>query len=216
MGLFGRKVKFTDRIWLDTNRKFQDIVNALRSAKSQNSMPLCVYHFNETGKIFTAHLKEAGFRVHKLSSLSEIDTSTPEAWLSRTDVILFDSDLINEHHIKGNKRGSPGKDTPYSLHLLERYPIPEPDDRILAFVTKHRDIAPPTAYVALSEPWLTHLMGDRVAALLETMGLDENECIEHTLISNSIRKAQEKLAEKVRRDYPYDSVEAWLAGNIQS
>ena len=101
-------------------------------------------------------------------------------------MILFDADLIKEHHIKGSKRGSPGKDTPYSLHLVERYPIPEPDDRILAFVTKHWHIAPPTAYVALSEKWLTHLMGDRVTTLLEKMGLKEDECIEHSLILNSV------------------------------
>ena len=79
MGLFDRKMRFTDRIWLDSDRKFKDIVNALRSAKSLNSMPLCVYHFNETDKMLIILLKHAGLRVHKLSSLSELDATTPSA-----------------------------------------------------------------------------------------------------------------------------------------
>lgn len=217
MGLFGpKKLKIIDRIWMDDEHKTKDIISAIRSSKSQGLMPLVVFHFNESGSTLIDFFKTEGFQIHKLTSLSELDTSTPEAWAKRADAIVFDSNLITKSDISGGKHRFLKKQHAFTLHLIERYPIPGPDERILAFVNQRKDIAAPKAYIALSEPWLVEIMGDRIFDLMEKLDIDENECLEHPFLSRSIRNAQEKMSEKVRRDYPYDSIEEWLKKNIQA
>ena len=215
MGFFRKKIKMFDRIWMDEALKFNDILFLIRTTIEQNKTPLCIYHFHDSGKLFSAFFETQGLSVHKLQSLSELDTATQSGWTTQTDVILMDSDLINPASIKG-VRSAEKSGIHFSIFLLERYPIPEPDDRVLAFINKRKDVEHPVAFVSLTEPWLVELMGDRVMTLMERLEIDKSEVIQHQMISSSLRKAQEKLATKVARDFPQDSLEAWLVSNLRT
>lgn len=216
MGIFSKKINYSDRVWINTDFKHADIISAFRTSYEEGIIPLGVYHFNTFGKEIQKHCESQGLKVHKLNSISDLNHATGEGWLKKCDAILFDSDIITKADLGTQRFSNQGGKKQYSLHLLEHHPTPDPDDSILKYLRKRKDILDPVAYVSLTEPWLQDLMGDRVIPLLQKLGLEADECIQHPLLSKSIRSAQEKIKSKMRRDLPYDSVEEWLAGNIQS
>lgn len=62
-----------------------------------------------------------------------------------------------------------------------------------------------TVYSALDEPLFQYFTGGKILSLVEKLGVREDEAIEHDMIVSSIRRAQEKIAEKI-----------WVSGNARS
>ena len=211
MGLFRSKPKISDRIWQSEVLKEKDIVKSIQTALVEQDMPLAVYHFRDSGIAFDQLFIAQQIKVHRVNSLTELDTTTPEGWRSRADVLLMDSHILPETVLERNHRWV-GK-TLFRLFLLERYPIPGPDDRVLALAGGRNDISAPTAFMALENPWLRSILGERVEAILDQLDSSEEEVIQHPLLSRSIRNAQEKIAEELSTELPQASLAAWLQYN---
>lgn len=169
MIFFHRKPQFTDRVWMGENLKFSDILQAIQSSLNRKIMPLCVFHFKETGLRFEQFLLDHGIRQRKLNSVDELNSRTGDAWRKHTDTILIASGLISSGH-PGPKKISPAKKQ-FSLHLIEHYPIPHRDDRVLHFCAKRGDILKPVAYTALNEAWLVKSMGEGLPPYLRKWDL---------------------------------------------
>jgi hypothetical protein len=213
LGLFKSKPAYRDRVWSSQALKEQDIVRGIRESLSRGYTPISVIHFHNSLDHYRRLFANAGISVHLVKDLSELDVNTPPSGHTKGDVFIMDSDLITPSALmRSHKRSN---DTTYSLHLLERYPIPEPDQRILDFLNLRSDFAPPIAYVSFDEPWLVRTLGDRLTALMERIGINKNEVIEHKLVSNSLQRAQEKLGKMVRRDFPQDTQDKWLEFNLR-
>ena len=212
MGLFKKKPAMTDRIWLNADLKLQDIVSMVRKTMDNNQIPLCIFHFRDTGKTIKTELESKGYRVHSIQSIGELQGFSPEGWRSRTDIIFMKSDGITRSDISSKvKRGQQVAFVPY---LLERYPIPGRDEMILKYTSKRSDMDVLISFVALDEAWLKEIMSHRVIDLMDKLGVDKDEVLQHPMISSSLLKAQAKLGKKVRRDLPFDSLEEWLDANV--
>lgn len=98
-----------------------------------------------------------------------------------------------------------------SVFLLEHHPLASRETKVM----QHWKPAALTAFVSLEEPLLKLFGGDNLIALVQKMGLAENESLEHSLISRSIRNAQEKLDKKVTHELLVDSVEDWFKVNVE-
>lgn len=66
----------------------------------------------------------------------------------------------------------------------------------------------------MDEPLFLHLGGERMIQLMQQMGMKEDEPVEHSLITNAIHNAQEKLAKKVTVEHTAGSMEEWFSKNI--
>jgi hypothetical protein len=93
-----------------------------------------------------------------------------------------------------------------TLILLEHYPLPEKEAAILS------SLAPKQIIVlsALDEPLFMYFGGERLMGLMEKMGMAPGETIEHSMITASIKRAQEKLSSKVLVDFSARSQEEWF------
>lgn len=73
-------------------------------------------------------------------------------------------------------------------------------------------------YSSLDEPLFRTFGGEKIIQLMQKMGIEESEMITHNMVSTSIVKAQEKIAEKIQVAVTARSQEDWLAnagiGNI--
>lgn len=67
---------------------------------------------------------------------------------------------------------------------------------------------------ALDEPFFHQFGGENLARLMNSLGLAEDEMLEHKLISSSIERAQEKIEKKVISEKWADSQEAWFRHNL--
>lgn len=94
--------------------------------------------------------------------------------------------------------------------FIEHYPLAEKERQLFSSLNE-KDI---TVYSSLDEAFFLHFGGDKISSLLAKMGLDDNEAISHSMITQSIYKAQEKLAKKVTIDHSAYSMQEWMQKNV--
>ncbi len=68
-------------------------------------------------------------------------------------------------------------------------------------------------YSSLSEPIFKQFGAERIIDLMSKLGLKENEAIEHSLITSSIKKAQKKIEKNIIVEHTAHSQAEWLQKN---
>jgi hypothetical protein len=67
---------------------------------------------------------------------------------------------------------------------------------------------------ALDEPIFQHFAGEQIIDIMKKLGAGEDEIIAHSMVTKSIRRAQESLAETSGTDYPATSSNEWFTLNL--
>lgn len=70
-------------------------------------------------------------------------------------------------------------------------------------------------YSAMDEPLFKHFGSDKLIPLMKMMGMKEDEVIEHSMVTKSIIKGQEKIAEQVSFEHAASSQGDWMKKNIK-
>lgn len=66
---------------------------------------------------------------------------------------------------------------------------------------------------SMDDSLFMHIGGQNIADLMIKMGQPEDEPLEHTMISKSIRKLQDKIQKAITVENPAQSVEEWFSKN---
>ena len=72
-----------------------------------------------------------------------------------------------------------------------------------------------TFYNALDEAVFVPFGGEKIIGLMESLGLKEDEAVEHKMISQSIINAQKKIAKKVTIEQTARSQKEWMEKNVK-
>ncbi|MBC7587761.1 MAG: hypothetical protein H7178_05310 [Chitinophagaceae bacterium] len=75
-------------------------------------------------------------------------------------------------------------------------------------------MAEATILSGLDEPFFQLFGSDKIVELLSKLGMNEDEAIEHPMITASIINAQKKLAKQVLIDYTARSQKDWMEKNV--
>ncbi|MBL7738066.1 MAG: hypothetical protein JNK14_02520 [Chitinophagaceae bacterium] len=67
---------------------------------------------------------------------------------------------------------------------------------------------------ALEEPLFKKFGSDKIIAMMKQLGMKEEECVEHRLISGAIENAQKKIGKKVITEHLANSQEEWMERNL--
>jgi hypothetical protein len=94
--------------------------------------------------------------------------------------------------------------------FLEHYPLPDKEAALIQLWKATKIII----LSALDEPLFLHFGGERLTHLMQQMGMKEDEPLEHTLITQAIHNAQQKLAKKVITEHSAASMEDWFRKNV--
>lgn len=94
--------------------------------------------------------------------------------------------------------------------FLEHFPLYEKE----AALVKTWEPAQIEVYNSLDEGLFEHFGGEKILAIMKRMGMQEDELIEHSLISKSIRNAQDKIAKQVSPEQSAQSQKEWIKKNI--
>ncbi|QDP86462.1 hypothetical protein FNJ88_13200 [Chryseobacterium sp. SNU WT5] len=92
------------------------------------------------------------------------------------------------------------------LIFVEHHPLQTEEHRIADKLDK-KEI---TVFSSISEPIFQLFGGDHLAELMNRLGMKEDEMIEHNMISKSIMRAQEKIAQKTTQNVSAKSQKEWL------
>lgn len=70
-------------------------------------------------------------------------------------------------------------------------------------------------YSAMDEALFLHFGSEKMLPLMKLLGMKEDEVIEHSYVTKSITRGQEKIAAQVELEQPANSQEEWMEKNIK-
>ncbi len=97
-----------------------------------------------------------------------------------------------------------------AVFFLEHYPLRAEEEKLI------QTWNPKVIFVlnALDEPLFEQFGGDHIIGLMDKLGMADDEYIEHSMISSSIKNAQSKLQQKVTIENTTNSSKDWFKMNI--
>ncbi|PLW93070.1 MAG: hypothetical protein C0592_07545 [Marinilabiliales bacterium] len=196
--MFGRKnkhkVRYRDLIWINTDTKYRKLLSLPDNGKAA----LIVSSFENTLK----NLQSLNQEFKKMESMSDFDKSRGP-WLVNTKLILeatsFQQAITDE----------------VQIIFTEHYPMPEKDSEILSKTAAAIPNAEIVFYISLDDPLMRLFNSGKIGDMMKNMGMDENEAIEHRMISSAIFNAQKKITKKISFEQHYDDEEAWYRMNYR-
>jgi hypothetical protein len=118
----------------------------------------------------------------------------------------LDEALITEtHHLHGSKLVNK---IPV---FVEHYPLHAKEIEMI----KNWDAEKIIVFSAMDEPLFKHFGSEKLIPLMKMMGMKEDEVIEHSMVSKSIIKGQEKIAGQVNLEQSASSQAGWMEKNIK-
>jgi hypothetical protein len=94
--------------------------------------------------------------------------------------------------------------------FVEHYPLHSKELELI----KNWDAKNIVVYSALEEPLFKHFGSDKLIPLMKMLGMKEDEVIEHSMVTKSIIRGQEKIAEQVTLEQLSGSQEEWMRKNV--
>jgi hypothetical protein len=98
--------------------------------------------------------------------------------------------------------------------LAERYPLQQREAEFLQKSGLGISGQKVTVYCALDDALMMQFGGEQIATLMQKIGMTETESINHSMISSSLHKAQDKLLKKVTYEQQAKSPEEWFRMNL--
>jgi hypothetical protein len=97
-----------------------------------------------------------------------------------------------------------------NIIIAEHYPISSKEEELY----NKLDIKSAVVFSSLDEPFFKIFGADEIVNMMKKLGMQEEEVIEHKMISKAIRNAQEKIEKKVLLDQSARSQQEWLDKNL--
>jgi len=94
--------------------------------------------------------------------------------------------------------------------FLEHYPLNAKE----LLLVKDWQLTGISVFSSMDEPLFKHFGSDKMVPLIKLLGFKESEAIEHSYVTESIIKGQNKIAVKVLVDQPAYSQAEWMTKNI--
>lgn len=202
--LFGgksKRINTSDSVWINSPAKFMGILNYIEANKDQKSIWL-ISHFKKSEVKLKTALKVASqiyTEVLDRSSITVADKNDVKV-ISAENWMRLSHDLRNQ-------------DTLQVFLIIEHYPT---DDVDQALVNQIADAAPKseiTFYSDMEEPLFKQAGAEGMVALMEKLGFDTEQDLNHPMLSRSIQKSQKKITKTAKSRLPAESAEEWFAKN---
>ncbi len=154
----------------------------------------------------------------KMNACTELARKEPDrlfiCWFADTAVKFkdffrqqgLDENLIAEtHHLHASKLLNK------KPVFVEHYPLHTKELELIKNWGTEKIIV----FSAMDEPLFKHFGSEKLIPLMKMLGMKEDEVIEHSMVSKSIIKGQEKIAEQVSLEQTAASQEEWMRKNIK-
>jgi hypothetical protein len=95
--------------------------------------------------------------------------------------------------------------------FIEHYPMKSKEDHFLEQLSLKEAVF----LTALDEPLLKYFGGEKLIKMMESLGMKDDEPIEHKMITQSIANAQEKIEAKISIEQSTRSQAQWMERNLK-
>lgn len=127
--------------------------------------------------------------------LSSLHHNLPETTQDR----VISTDALTTENLKGKQ-----------LLIAGHYPLQTTE----AAFAENLGLKKLFIFSALDSPLFKRYGGDKIIEVARSMGIKENEGIEHFLVSSAIKKTQGKIVDAVTTEQPANSEAEWMSLNL--
>jgi preprotein translocase subunit SecA len=191
-GLFKKKdqsPQLIHYIYLNQISKFRMLMKEVKNFV-ENGMPiLLLYHFDETANTLRELTKAIGAD----------DKMIVIVKCEQLEQTLREKEFTPSHVMVAELHPMPGKDQIIQETIQQLYP----GTRVIF-------------YTSTDGPLMKAFGGEKIHNMMITLGLSENEKIEHPMVTKSIARAQEKIKAKVQLEKTAQSKQEWMDLNIKN
>lgn len=203
-------IPFEDKVWIDDKRKLDGLCSDILQGVEKGLGVLIIAHFEATRVAVGNALRERGIQHHSSLPLERTALCDASRASDGSRVWLVLSSQIEAHtFIDRGRSNEPG----LCILVAEHHPIASRDQALIEAFTGFPCKSQIIFHLAMTDALMVHFGGEKILGLLKALGHDDETCISHTMISSSIRKAQEKIEKKVRRETSAESAEEWFRFN---
>jgi hypothetical protein len=103
-----------------------------------------------------------------------------------------------------------------TILFMEHHPSLATEQAVLAAIEELFPDGSATVgfYAGLDDPLMQRFGSEKIIDLMKKMGMKDNEAISHSMVTASIRRAQEKISAKVTAETKCNSAEEWMKINL--
>lgn len=171
---------------------------------------------SNNGHIFSdkAYINAEGKRNGCLQLAKEQPNSVFIAWFSETAKeykALFTKNALEESRVIEVRNVHAAKLENKIPVFLEHYPLHEKELELVANWEQKKILV----YNSLDEALFKHFGSDKMIPLIKMLGMKEDEAIEHSYVTQSITRGQQKIAALVSLEQSASSQEEWMERNIK-
>lgn len=194
MGLFGKSPdhNIPSKIWKTRDEALKGMsMEAMKEMKEGNSVAIVTF-FDDKHEECRAFLTGNGIPFHAL----------PDVPNEGGELALVPSSKLDASPVAPIKNLT-------TVFFYGRYPMRLREEVIAGkMLAEHRWFC-----LSMEDPFFKTFGGENMLVLMERLGLQDGECIEHKMVDKAISRAQEKLASKVRNELRASSETEWFQKN---
>lgn len=206
MGLFSPRKSSTpsttDKVWKNRTACLKGVAKESWASSKESKVPLVVTFFEEAQRALVEFLAANKIPFREVRSFEEIGR------LEKNTLAVIKAQEVN--HGSGIHA-----EIDAAIFVLGHYPIAEVENKTLDALTMHFPGSRISFCLSLDDAFFSAFGSENIRSLMEKLGMDEEECIEHGFVTKAIRNAQEKISKKVLVETKAASEKEWFMKNVR-
>ena len=194
-----------DKVWKTRKACLKGMVMQSLLALKNSQLPVVVTFFEESHIELLEFLKSSGVPYAVINTLSASEILQLKGTVCILDVFSASSPGINIP-----------KEVRANIFFLGHYPFVAAENKIVQSLQVIQPDAKLTFCLSLDDALFDQSGTGNLAPLLENIGLTDDECIEHAMVTKVIHRTLEKLNKKMVSEIKARSQREWFARNVKS
>jgi hypothetical protein len=208
--LFRRRGELRSRVWVDEAALLRGLANDVRGDLAAGRHAVVVAHFEdglvEAGQaLAAADVPFATVAQWQRADTERLRTAPPHAVavLARA---LPAGGAMPEPKAQGARA--------VAVRMRELHVLATANERVQRFAAELPVPAELTGYASLASPTMARVAGPSLRALMQRLGMKDDEPIDSPFVASALRRTLAKLARRVHGDLPARSLADWLQRNL--
>jgi len=195
-------IKIPDKVWISKVEKFRGLYDYLDNALQNGIFLLVINQFENTQQEVLQMMEKLEVSHQHLTETTMMLESVNIFTINATSILGINASSSLAVEL-ANKAG-------LQIIITEHHPSFKQEQILLEHLQEMLPLLSAEVFTALDEPFMQLFGGDRLIAIMERMGIKENEPLEHAMITKAVVRAQQKIDKAINQNIVADSQQTWM------
>lgn len=199
----------TDKVWKTKLARHRGIATEALRALTQARTPVVFFFFEDDQRQFVEFLDSNKAPYFTVTHGNRLEALEQKGTIFVMDAFTTASPEAISFLTKFSLTAA------LTILFLGHYPLVTPEVKLLENLDERFGPLPRVFCLSLEDALLQTFGTDRIRPLLQSLGVGDEECIEHAMVSKAILRAREKLETHVEHETKTKSEADWFAKNVK-